>query len=74
VYFNVIRTLLLPAGFIFIALSFFHTGVMGIWWSIAAASWLIATLQFLHMKRKIQRFTPEDLLSEHKKSASEQQS
>jgi Na+-driven multidrug efflux pump len=57
VYFNIVRTLVLPALFIFMALTLFETGLTGIWWSIAIASWLIATLQFLHMRKRIKRIS-----------------
>jgi putative MATE family efflux protein len=53
VYFNVVRTVLLPATFISIALSLIHTGIYGIWWSIAIATWLIASIQFVHMRKHI---------------------
>jgi putative MATE family efflux protein len=57
VYFNIVRTLVLPALFIFMALTLFETGLTGIWWSIAIASWLIATLQFLHMRKRIKNIS-----------------
>lgn len=52
-YFNVVRTLLLPISFIFIALTLLETGIYGIWWSIAIASWMIAVVQFMHMRNLI---------------------
>jgi len=52
-YFNVIRTLLLPIGFIFVALTLFETGIYGVWWSIAIASWLIGIMQFIHMRSSV---------------------
>jgi Na+-driven multidrug efflux pump len=54
VYFNIVRTMLLPATFIFIALTLLETGIYGIWWSIAIATWLIAMIQFFHMRNRIQ--------------------
>jgi putative MATE family efflux protein len=54
VYFNIVRTMLLPATFIFIALTLLETGIYGIWWSIAIATWLIAMVQFFHMRNRIQ--------------------
>jgi putative MATE family efflux protein len=50
-YFNIMRQLLLPLTFISIALTIIETDIYGIWWSIAIATWLIASLQYLHMKR-----------------------
>mgnify|MGYP000170238399 CR=1 FL=1 len=52
-YFNVIRTLILPISFIFVALTLFQTGIYGVWWSIAISSWLIATVQFIHMRNLV---------------------
>jgi Na+-driven multidrug efflux pump len=50
-YFNIIRQLLLPLTFISIALAIIETDIYGIWWSIAIATWLTASIQYLHMKR-----------------------
>ncbi len=50
-YFNIIRQLLLPLTFISIALTIIETDIYGIWWSIAIATWLTASIQYLHMKR-----------------------
>lgn len=49
-YFNIIRQLLLPLTFISIALTIIETDIYGIWWSIAIATWLTASVQYLHMK------------------------
>ncbi len=54
-FFNVIRTLLLPISFIFIALTLFQTGIYGVWWSIAIASWMVAVVQFIHMRRFVSK-------------------
>jgi len=52
-YFNIVRTLLLPATFIFIALSLMGTGIYGVWFSIAIATWLTASMQFMHMRNLV---------------------
>ena len=54
-YFNLIRQLLLPSIFIIISLVVFETSIFGIWWSIAIASWLTVSLQFVHMRRLIKQ-------------------
>lgn len=54
-YFNLIRQLLLPLIFIIISLVVFETSIFGIWWSIAIASWLTVSLQFVHMRRLIKQ-------------------
>jgi putative MATE family efflux protein len=59
VYFNVVRTVLLPATFISLALTLIHTGIYGIWWSIAIATWFIATIQFMHMRKLIKAVNVE---------------
>jgi Na+-driven multidrug efflux pump len=59
VYFNVVRTVLLPATFISLALTLIHTGIYGIWWSIAIATWFIATIQFMHMRKHIKAVNVE---------------
>jgi MATE family, multidrug efflux pump len=52
-YFNIVRQLLLPLTFIVIALSIMGTGIYGIWWSIAIATWLTASVQYLHMRNQV---------------------
>jgi len=52
-YFNIVRTLLLPLTFIFIALSLIGTGIYGVWVSIAIATWLTASVQFMHMRKMV---------------------
>ncbi|NQY26525.1 MAG: MATE family efflux transporter [Piscirickettsiaceae bacterium] len=52
-YFNIVRTLLLPITFIFIALSLIGTGIYGVWVSIAIATWLTASVQFMHMRKLV---------------------
>lgn len=54
-YFNIVRQLLLPLTFITIALTIIGTDIYGVWWSIAIASWLTASVQFLHMKRRVKQ-------------------
>jgi len=49
-YFNLVRQLLLPSLFIVISLVVFKTSIFGVWWSIAIASWLTVSLQFIHMR------------------------
>lgn len=52
-YFNIIRQLVLPLTFIIFALSILETGIYGIWWSIVMATWLTASVQYLHMRRLV---------------------
>ncbi len=52
-YFNFIRQLVLPSLFIVISLTILKTGIFGIWWSIATASWLTVLLQFTHMRGRV---------------------
>jgi len=54
-YFNIVRQLLLPLTFITIALTIIGTDIYGVWWSIAIASWLTASVQFLHMRRRVKQ-------------------
>jgi putative MATE family efflux protein len=54
-YFNIVRQLLLPLSFITIALTIIGTDIYGVWWSIAIASWMTASVQFLHMRRKVKQ-------------------
>lgn len=54
-YFNFVRQLLLPLTFITIALSILDTGIYGVWWSIAIATWITATVQFLHMRHIVKQ-------------------
>lgn len=54
-YFNIVRQLLLPLAFITIALSLIGTDIYGVWWSIAIASWLTASVQFLHMRNRVKQ-------------------
>lgn len=54
-YFNLIRQLILPSLFIVIALVVLETDIFGIWWSIALASWLTVSLQFVHMRRAVKQ-------------------
>ena len=54
-YFNIVRQLLLPLTFITIALSIIGTGIMGVWWSIAIATWSTAIVQFLHMRNRVKQ-------------------
>ncbi len=54
-YFNIVRQLLLPLSFITIALSLMETDIYGVWWSIAIASWLTASVQFVHMRRRVRQ-------------------
>ncbi len=52
-YFNIIRQIILPFAFIVVALQLFDTGIMGIWVSIAIATWFTASVQYLHMRQHI---------------------
>lgn len=54
-YFNIVRQLLLPLALISIALGIIGTGIYGVWWSVAIASWTTATAQFLHMRKKVKQ-------------------
>ena len=54
-YFNFVRQLLLPLTFITIALGILDTGIYGVWWSIAIATWITATVQFLHMRHIVKQ-------------------
>tara|TARA_R110001583_G_scaffold173287_1_gene327251 strand:- start:94217 stop:95536 length:1320 start_codon:yes stop_codon:yes gene_type:complete len=54
-YFNIVRQLLLPLTFITIALTIIGTDIYGVWWSIAIASWMTASVQFLHMRRRVKQ-------------------
>lgn len=54
-YFNIVRQLLLPVTFIAIALSIIGTGITGIWWSIAIASWTTAIVQLVHMRKMVKQ-------------------
>ncbi len=54
-YFNIVRQLLLPLSFITIALTIIGTDIYGVWWSIAIASWMTASVQFLHMRRRVKQ-------------------
>ncbi|MBL1320337.1 MAG: MATE family efflux transporter [Methylophaga sp.] len=50
-YFNIIRQLILPVTFIAIALTILNTTILGVWWSIAIATWITASAQLLHMRK-----------------------
>ena len=52
-YFNIVRQLILPLAFIVIALSIMGTGIYGVWWSIAIATWLTASVQYIHMRNQV---------------------
>lgn len=52
-YFNVVRQLILPVTFIVIALTIMGTGIYGVWWSIAIATWLTASVQYVHMRNLV---------------------
>lgn len=54
-YFNILRQIVLPFSFIAIALYYLNTGILGIWISIALATWLSASLQYMHMRRHIKQ-------------------
>jgi len=54
-YFNIVRQLILPLTFIVIALTILGTGIYGIWWSIAIATWLTASVQYIHMRKLIRQ-------------------
>ena len=54
-YFNIIRQLVLPLTFIVISLSILDTGIYGIWWSIAIATWLTASVQYIHMRNLVRQ-------------------
>lgn len=54
-YFNIMRQLLLPLTFIVIALSILGTGIYGVWWSIAIATWMTASIQFIHMRNLVRQ-------------------
>jgi putative MATE family efflux protein len=54
-YFNLIRQLVLPSLFIAFALVILDTDIFGIWWSIAIASWLTVSLQFVHMRGRVKQ-------------------
>ncbi|NQZ52930.1 MAG: MATE family efflux transporter [Piscirickettsiaceae bacterium] len=54
-YFNIIRQLILPLALITIALNILGTGIMGVWWSIAIATWTTATVQFFHMRNIVRK-------------------
>jgi len=54
-YFNLVRQLLLPSLFIAFSLVILETSIFGIWWSIAIASWLTVSLQFVHMRRLVKQ-------------------
>jgi putative MATE family efflux protein len=52
-YFNIIRQIILPFAFIAIALQLLDTGLLGVWISIAIATWFTASAQYLHMRHYI---------------------
>ena len=52
-YFNIVRQIILPLSFIAIALNILNTSIFGVWWSIAIATWITATIQLLHMRKLI---------------------
>ena len=54
-YFNVIRQLILPLIFIVIALTILEMGIYGIWWSVAIATWLTASMQYIHMRNLVRQ-------------------
>lgn len=57
-YFNIMRQIILPLSFIAVALTLFETGIFGIWYSIAIATWLAASLQFHHMRNTVKQQIP----------------
>jgi putative MATE family efflux protein len=54
-YFNIVRQLILPLTFITIALTVLNTTILGVWWSIAMATWITAAMQLLHMRKTIKQ-------------------
>ena len=52
-YFNIVRQLLLPLIFIVIALGIFGFGIYGVWGSIAIATWITASVQYVHMHKQV---------------------
>jgi Na+-driven multidrug efflux pump len=58
-YFNIMRQIILPLTFIAVALTLLETGIFGIWYSIAIATWLAASLQFNHMKNTVKQQVPQ---------------
>lgn len=54
-YFNIMRQLVLPLIFIVIALGIFGIGIYGVWGSIAIATWITASMQFLHMRNLVKQ-------------------
>lgn len=54
-YFNILRQLILPICFIATALTLLETGIFGIWYSIAIATWLASTLQYQHMRNTVKQ-------------------
>jgi len=52
-YFNILRQVILPFTFIAIALYHFNAGIIGVWISIALATWISASMQYWHMHKKI---------------------
>ncbi|MDT8370394.1 MAG: MATE family efflux transporter [Gammaproteobacteria bacterium] len=58
-YFNIVRQLVLPLIFIVIALGMFGVGIYGVWGSIAIATWITASMQFLHMRNLIKQTLAE---------------
>ncbi|HEC59843.1 hypothetical protein LCGC14_0526560 [marine sediment metagenome] len=54
-YFNIVRQLLLPLSLITIALTVIGTDIYGVWWSIAIASWMTASVQYFHMRRRVKQ-------------------
>lgn len=57
-YFNIMRQIILPLAFIAVALTLLETGIFGIWYSIAIATWLAASLQFSHMRNTVKQQVP----------------
>ena len=56
-YFNIVRQLILPLSFIAIALTILDSGLYGVWWSIAIATWITASVQLLHMRHIIKQMS-----------------
>jgi putative MATE family efflux protein len=52
-YFNVMRQIILPIAFLAIALYLVEPKLIGVWLSIAVATWLSASLQYVHMRKQI---------------------
>lgn len=57
-YFNILRQLVFPLSFIFIAIGVLDLGLRGVWFSIALATWGVASAQFLHMRYRVKRIHP----------------